>query len=208
MVKIGDPRLPARFWAKVNLNDSGCWEWTAYLAQGYGHFRINQPRSTPLTHRLAYETLVGPVPHGLDLDHLCRNRACCNPEHLEPVSRRVNLLRGETFPAWNAIKTHCPEGHPYDGDNLIIREKKDGRSSRECRECRRAFDRKRGREDPKKRYYYKPRERVRVSHCKVGHEFTPENTITRPNGTRRCRICDNLYQKAWRDRITSMPTLP
>lgn len=129
----GDPRLPARFWDKVRVELTGCWTWQAYVtASGYGQFypTKNQPRRA---HRVAYEVLVGPIPDGLQLDHLCRVRACCNPEHLEPVTHRVNTLRGVGFAARHAAATECPKGHPYSGSNLRIRPS--GR--RACRECER-----------------------------------------------------------------------
>lgn len=87
---VGAPAtLMERFWAKVERDPSGCWLWTASLADGgYGHFGRWK------AHRYAYETLVEPVPHGLDLDHLCRVRHCVNPSHLEPVTRAENLRRG------------------------------------------------------------------------------------------------------------------
>lgn len=114
----------------------GCWYWTAArYASGYGRFRLGSmhdgTRRVATAHRLAYETMVGAVPAGLELDHLCRNRACVNPAHLEPVTRRENLLRGATIPAGNAAKTHCPKGHAYDARNT--RTTKDG--SRVCRRC-------------------------------------------------------------------------
>ncbi|WP_420886671.1 HNH endonuclease signature motif containing protein [Brachybacterium muris] len=137
---LGDERLPVRFWEKVSLIESGCWEWTASLtAGGYGQYypRKDQPRRA---HRVAYEALVGAVPSGLQLDHLCRNRACCNPSHVEPVTSRENTMRGENFAAKHAAATHCPHGHPYSGDNLRIRPC--GR--RACRAChrRRAAERR------------------------------------------------------------------
>lgn len=92
--------------------DTGCWIWGgARHANGYG--RISHQNKSKLVHRFSYEWHVGPIPTGLQLDHLCRNRACCNPAHLEPVSGRTNVLRGDTITASNARKTHCPQGHPY-----------------------------------------------------------------------------------------------
>lgn len=95
-----------RLWRRVEKRESGCWEFTGALNTGYG--RISGPGGRLLyTHRLAYELLVGTIPEGMDLDHLCRNRACCNPDHLEPVTRRVNLLRGETLTAAHAEGRDC-----------------------------------------------------------------------------------------------------
>ena len=117
--------------AQIDFGD--CWLWTGSIQQGprgggyalYGH---------RLVHRYMYEYMYGPIPDGLEIDHLCRVRRCVNPKHLEPVTRRENLLRGKTFAAENAGKTHCPQGHPYAGDNLVLFA--NGRHRR-CRECHR-----------------------------------------------------------------------
>lgn len=125
--------LEARFWAKVERRGpDDCWLWTAGLNNGYG--TIYGGRRSPLrAHRVAYELLVGPIPDGLTLDHLCRNRRCVNPAHLEPVSNRENILRGESFSAEQARRTHCPSGHPLEGDNLRPDQSKQGK--RACRLC-------------------------------------------------------------------------
>lgn len=130
-----------RFWAKVDKQDGGCWLWTAALSggTGYGQFYTEmheidgetKPRKVG-AHRFAYEALVGPIPQGLDLDHLCRVRHCVNPAHLEPVTRSENTKRGETGAHW-AKRTHCGKGHPLSGSNL--RKQADGR--RICRQCAR-----------------------------------------------------------------------
>lgn len=124
-------KAAARFWAKVDKTGS-CWNWTAANTSGYGTFymgRIDGRVELIGAHRWSYLINVGPIPDGLVLDHLCRNRACVNPAHLEPVSPRVNAERG----MWGDLKTHCPAGHPYDDDNTSRRR---NRRSRECTTCR------------------------------------------------------------------------
>lgn len=89
-------------------------------------------------HRVAWTLTHGPIPDAADIDHVCRVIACCNPDpkHLEPVTHRENLRRGQGASAINAKKTHCPQGHEYTPENTIIRER-DGYTGRECRICAR-----------------------------------------------------------------------
>lgn len=101
--------LDERFFAKVHMT-SGCWEWVAGKDSG-GYGQIGVDRRVKRAHRVAYEAIVGPIPEGLELDHLCRNRACVRPEHLEPVTRYENVRRGNGWAGTNARKTHCPKGH-------------------------------------------------------------------------------------------------
>jgi hypothetical protein len=126
-----------RFWPKVQKTPGGCWLWTASLCKGtgYGQFREGGRGSRMRTaHRVAYELLVGPVPAGLQLDHLCRVRRCVNPAHLEPVTNRENQLRGAGFPARNAAKTHCAHGHEYTPENTYLHP---STGHRRCRACAR-----------------------------------------------------------------------
>ncbi len=127
---FGDTRLPPHFWSKVHVLENGCWQWTASLVQGYGQFVRARPRGA---HRWAYEHLIGPVPDGLEPDHLCRNKGCVNPSHLEPVTHRENMLRGNTVPARYARQTHCLRGHPFDEANTYH---PPSSRKRVCRECR------------------------------------------------------------------------
>lgn len=121
-----------RFRAKLQRSPGGCWNWIgARKPTGYGNFWY--AGKTVLAHRFAWEALVGPIPDGLTVDHICRNTSCVNPAHMEIVPFAVNLLRGECPPAANARKTHCPQGHQYGGDNLHIT--RGGR--RHCRTCKR-----------------------------------------------------------------------
>jgi hypothetical protein len=135
----GGPRRPVaeRFWEKVDRHgpslsdDLGpCWLWLAALSSGgYGRFDVEGGRGVK-AHRWAYESAHGPIPDGLQLDHLCRVRQCVNPDHLEPVTQRENLMRGEGFSAVNAAKTHCPHGHAFAEHGAISRQ-----GYRRCNEC-------------------------------------------------------------------------
>jgi len=123
-----------RFWYKVEKTPT-CWIWNAARDRyGYGKFGLDG--AIVITHRLAYESIVGPIPVGLELDHLCRVRACCNPAHLEPVTHQENARRGEVggvnHP--NRVKTHCLRGHPFDAANTYVTPE----GTRKCRACKAA----------------------------------------------------------------------
>ena len=114
-----------RFFEKVDASGD-CWEWTASFGRdGYGQFGVDG--KVVKAHRWVWEHLVGPIPNGLEIDHLCRKPRCVNPDHLEPVTHAENMRRG----FGNRRKTHCPQGHPYSGPNLFI----DSRRFRCCRLC-------------------------------------------------------------------------
>jgi len=132
-----DSRLPDRFWDKVEpCPMSGCWTWIgAVNHNGYGSFFWQG--KTELAHRLSYRILVSELSAEEICDHLCRNRACVNPKHIEPVSHAENVRRGESGKDL-AERTHCKNGHHFSGANLRIRS--DG--VRICRECHRQWARK------------------------------------------------------------------
>lgn len=115
------------FWSQVDKDgpvsnyrpDLGnCWVWIGYVDKQTGYAKYKKTGRSRSSHQVAYEYLIGPVPEGLQLDHLCRVRHCVNPAHLEPVTGKINTLRGTSFSAKNAAKTHCKNGHPLSGNNL------------------------------------------------------------------------------------------
>ncbi len=120
----------------TSLDD--CWEWVGYHHScGYGVMtRMNRPY---YAHRAAYELFVGPIPEGLQLDHLCRNRACCNPLHLEAVTAKVNVNRG-----LSGARSHCVRGHEFTADNVYLRPDNGKRQCRRCAALREANKRKAG----------------------------------------------------------------
>lgn len=163
-----------RFAAKIALTDSGCIEWIASIqGEGYGQF-FRGGRTVPgehgkvAAHRWSYEYHVGPIPEGLEIDHLCRNRLCVNPEHLEPVTSQENISRSHG----NGKKTHCPAGHPYDVDNTYSPPS----GGRVCRACK-GFN------------GLGIAWRASLTECKHGHPFDDSNTYVKPNGRRACREC-------------------
>lgn len=151
---------------RVELQSDGCWRWPGAIdSTGYGRISWSLGNRRMIyrpVHRVLYIALRGPIPAGLDLDHLCHDpkscapqpasecphRRCCNPDHLDPVSRQANLLRGGTVVADRRAITHCPNGHPYTDANTLT----SSSNQRQCKEC--TYERNR-------QYYWKNRERRR-----------------------------------------------
>lgn len=133
-IRFGEkgPIVDERFDAKVEFTES-CWLWLGYCSNGYG--QVGRGGQLHKAHRYAYESLVGPIPLGLELDHLCRVRNCVNPAHLEPVTRRENILRGLSRAALFAARTTCSVGHEFDA----IHRRGDDMSRRTCRTCNNAY---------------------------------------------------------------------
>lgn len=130
--RSGKNAWPERFWAKVEKTET-CWLWIAgRQADGYGSITVGG--SGKLAHRVAYELVVGPIAKDLTLDHLCRVRHCVNPAHLEPVTNRVNILRGVSPTAQCAQQTSCKRGHPFTEANTRIKATPYG-VARVCRSC-------------------------------------------------------------------------
>jgi hypothetical protein len=137
--KVGRPRKhPENFWDNVKKTENGCWDWTGHSSCGRGkkpYGRHWDGKKLLAVHRHSYELAKGPIPPGLEIDHLCRNTLCVRPEHLEAVTSKENVLRGKTIAARNASATHCPLGHPYDEKNTRFATQTSGRVQRVCREC-------------------------------------------------------------------------
>lgn len=124
------------FCQRVKIIKNGCWEWQGYISKnGYGQFPVRG--ATKNAHRVMWELMGNIVDPKLQLDHLCRNRSCVNPIHLEQVASAINTYRGEGISAQNKVKSYCNKGHSLSGENLWIKKRYDyhGKTQRLCREC-------------------------------------------------------------------------
>ena len=153
--------LEKRFWQNVTKSDD-CWLWSGeILWNGYGRMYISGRKKLirQLAHRFSFELANGPIGAGLTIDHLCRNRSCVRPSHLEAVTMRENNLRGNSATSKNSRKTECVHGHPFTEENTIIR--KDRPDTRECKECAR----RNSRNYMRRKYVARPRGKKTTRLC-------------------------------------------
>lgn len=178
---------PDPFWSRVAKTDA-CWEWTgSRTAGGYGNLRAGG--GNDYAHRVAYRLAKGPIPQGLVIDHLCRNRACCNPAHLEAVEQRENVLRGAS--PYGAVRTTCKHGHDITDPANVYTEP--GGNHR-CRACASIENAKR----TEVRRARGDRRKILRTHCIHGHAFDDANTYVTPDGRRKCRTCTNTRARQYR----------
>lgn len=148
-----------RFTEKIHEDARGCWIWDAYVGtNGYGRFSVDNRGA--LAHRWSYEYHISEIPEALVLDHLCRNRSCVNPWHLEPITQRVNIERGLTPVPHNRLKTHCPRGHEYTEENIY----RMPNGWRACLDCKKASARD----------YYEANRRLVIERARLWSEANPE----------------------------------
>jgi hypothetical protein len=193
----GTAGLPTRFWAKTCIEDRGyttpCITWTAFkTTAGYGRF--GWQGKSDFAHRVAYKVLVGPIPKGLELDHLCRNRACVNVDHLEPVTHRENVLRGTAPAAVRARKAYCKRGHEFTEENTRVDQKTGNRNCRTCLAMLQEAwnDKRRGRQVRNR----KPQlPKLPRTHCVNGHLLAEVGVYVDKTGKRMCRECIRIRNK-------------
>lgn len=179
------PRLVERFFSKAEEDpQTGCWNWLRLTdKKGYGRFQYGT-KDQRLAYNVSYGLMIGDIPEGLQLDHLCRNTACINPYHLEPVTGAVNMARA------GAAKTHCPSGHSYTQENTVLLPN----GTRRCRTCRTISQRADKARQKEARKARGPLPRIRPTHCKHGHAFDEANTYVY-NGAFHCRACRTARER-------------
>lgn len=196
MTAIIPADLPDKIRARITVNDSGCWVYPTKAKDGYARVSVRSDSTksgytTVRPSRVMYEAEVGPIPEGLELDHVkargCTSNACCNPAHLEPVTGVENKLRADNPIMLNALKTHCPAGHEYTEENTY----RTATGGRLCATCQKDWQ----------KAYRRSKKTVgktnaEKTHCPKSHEYTPENTYVNPKtGHRICRACQREHDR-------------
>lgn len=177
------------FFSQVDA-DAPCWVWLGRTTKkDYGVFRVDG--RDVRAHRWSWETLVGKIPDGHALDHLCRNHPCVNPDHLEPVTWAENTRRGP-IPKRNASRTHCPSGHAYTVENTAVYAGK-----RTCLTCRTERNRRLATQQSREARF-SPAALVSRSVCWLGHALTPDNTVPLPDGYPVCKTCLEGWTKGYK----------
>jgi hypothetical protein len=176
--------IEARFWSKVEKAD-GCWKWRGAKSQGYGYLTLGgRGAGLMRAHRLSYTIHHGEIPDGLLVRHKCDNPECTNPDHLDvgtSAENSMDIVKRRRHHRHS--QTHCKMGHEFTPENTKIN--KNGHRS--CKECKNEGERKKRRKVRGAMFgvpVWTPK-----THCPHGHEFTDENTYTRPDGYRECRTC-------------------
>jgi hypothetical protein len=176
-----------RFWSMVNKTDT-CWLWMGYLQDGYGSVGFDNKQW--LAHRLSYTLIIGEIPEGLQLDHLCRNTICVRPQHLEPVTNEENMRRAVD------ARTSCRRGHLYTNATTAY-----GNGQRYCRLCmwiRHDWDTRRLIEGNGDTIMAKSK---MITHCPQGHEYNERNTYIASRGSRQCRKCNSKSSYEYKQRL-------
>ncbi len=175
------PRDIARFWQKVDKpTATDCWQWRACLWHGYGVFRLGTKNVQ--AHRFAYRLLLGPIPSHYDLHHRCKNKACVNPAHLEPLPRASHKDKHRP--------THCKQGHLLDAANVYH-----VGSAHHCRTC--TIERARTDRTARKEGRKPPCKQTRT-HCRRGHLLDSTGVYNQPDGSRVCKACHRLSMEKYR----------
>lgn len=199
-IPVLTPRQDEKFWKRVDASGD-CWEWIGVIDRGgYGTFSLGATTGSRLAHRVVWGVLAGYLSTDLEVDHLCFNRRCVNPDHLEPVTHEENQRRKRWNPWLNkTYRTRCPQGHAYDVENTRIR----ANGTRTCRACENQRARAKRKSDSAARvasgYQPPPNWRLKVTHCPKGHPYDDENTYRTPSGKggRRCKACLRERSAVW-----------
>ncbi len=189
---------PERIWKfiKIPKDPNGCWIWIGcFHWNGYGQLTFDHEHYR--SHRFVYEYLVDQIPKGIELHHVCENRRCVNPFHLQPLTPKEHMMKGMGIGRINIEKTHCNHGHKFTKENII-----NYNGWRYCRKCKDRIDRE---YRNKKRQIlieldeYNPPNKEKT-HCIKGHEFTEKNTYYDSAGFRQCKECKKIRQINYRAR--------